>query len=534
MKSIFKNIFDDKRLFILSSVFGFFAGFSVVCGYQLEKYGNVDFYSPITYILIILSSVLGFIFFTVGLINSSRINLQKAKTLSSKKIILFYGIVVTVILIFWFPQLLGVYPGYFNYDADGQWFMYYLNSVTAHHPVIHTMVLGWILEFILNLTGSFNKAVFVFVFFQMLIIANCFSYVITYFYRKNFSKWFLTLSLAWFVAFPTVVINVLSITKDSLFGAFFTVFVTMSIELLESPEKRIKKPLFIISWCIITFLTAIMRNNAIYVMILFLPVLFYQLRKHWKKLLPPLGLLIVCYLVYTYIFCPLVTVDGISSKEFISVPAQQLMRVYHEKYSELNSTEIADYEILFNEVAREYYQPLISDNVKSNFNMEEFESNPSYYIFFYLTQGLKYPDVCINSFLHNTYGFWYPYASLILDSTGKEGYFVCHSRPPAVDDSKIPAIYNYYLLFENSSFVQGNSPIKILFLPGTYFWILMFVLANTIYTKQTEKSYMLFFVLLIWLTFLLGPVALVRYVSFLYFMTPLFFSLLSNNRKITK
>lgn len=520
-----KEIIRDKKLIILSLVMGIFMGVFISCGYPLEKYGNVYFEKSFTYILFIVSSLIGFLFSMICMKICEKCNFITGKEMKRKPVWI-YCISAMMLCLFWFPQLLGVYPGYFNYDATGQWEMYAADAVTAHHPVLHTMMLGWIVDLVMSITGSFNKGVFCFLIAQMIVVALCFAYVITWMYRKRLAKWLITLSFIWFIAFPTVIINLFSVTKDSLFSAFFVVFIVMTIELLEDTTICLKKPLFMGGWCLITFLTTIMRNNAIYVMAIFVPILLWKLRASWKKVLPMMGIVILLYGLYVGVFCPAFTVQGVSNREFISVPTQQMMRVYQEKKDELTEEEIIVYETLFDEVAIEYYLPKISDVVKARFNMDEFNSNKEKYIRFYMEQGIKYPEIYVNSFLHNTYGFWYPLASLALDIHGREGYFVCESLPPATNNSMIPPIFEYYKMFENSFLVYGTSPVIVLFAPATYFWLLCFTLVYNMWQKKKNVVWALLPVILIWFTFLLGPVALVRYVSFLFYLVPVELTLL--------
>lgn len=530
MKQFLYNIVREKRLLavsaVLSVVFGCFTSF----GWQLEMNQNVSFASGYTYLAIVVLAV----FYTIAIMllykltDKIKMPLGNGNRLKTSQI---YIISAAILFVIWFIQLLGVYPGYFNYDATGQWEMYDMEEVTAHHPVLHTLLLGVILDVVSDVTGAFNKGVFCFLTLQILIIALCFAYVITWLYRRKFPKWFLGGTILWFCFFPTVVINVLSVTKDSLFASFFVVFIVMTLELFTEPEDKLKQPVFCAGWGIMLLLTGIFRNNAIYVIVLFVPVLLWKLRKYLKKMILLCGITAVIYILYIGPFCSAFTVQGVNTKEFLSVPTQQLMRVYQERKDTLTEEEIQTYELLFDETAIAYYNPKISDVVKGHFNIMEYEDNQKKYIKFYFEQGSKHPDVFLNSFLHNTYGFWYPMARLALDVYGNEGYFVCHSNPPAVDNGGIGIIGKYYLLFEDSSLVYGDSPTVLLFAPASFLWLFLVVIGNCFRKKQWNEVWVLFPVLLLFCTYLLGPVALVRYVSFFYYMVPFEIALVCQQTK---
>lgn len=523
-----KKVFEDKRRVIISYLLGMIYSLFIVMGHQMERSGNVifsfqKFYLELIFLTFVVGTVLLVVYYFIPIIK----NRDSSKQISQKR---FYVIIGLVLFAAWLPQALGVYPGFFNYDAPGQWSMYTSGEITAHHPVLHTVFMGGIIDFIYQLTGAFNKAVFGFIMIQMLIIAGCFSYMLTWIYRKGMHIIFVGIMTAWLAFFPTVVMNVLSVTKDSLFSAFLIVFLIMNLELMEEP-KRFKKPFFMIGWIVITFLTMIMRNNAIYVMILYIPLMFWLMRKYWKNMIVWIFGVIVLYLLYVGPFYSMFVTQGISSREYLSVPVQQMMRVYKEKNHVLTQKEKDIYETLFDEVAIEYYNPKISDVVKSHFNQDEFFGNLEKYKSFYIEEGSKYFSVYVNSVIQNTYGFWYPKASLILDIYGWEGYYMCHSYPPAVDNSLLPFIGEYYSLFEDSALVSGDSASTLLFAPATFFWIFLLVLGFVILEKRKYETVVLMFVLLLWMTYLLGPVALVRYVSFLYFMVPMEMTLLQTKDK---
>lgn len=521
---------DTTRMFLCSLVLSMVYSIFSVFGYQLEKYENIDFLSGAMYIQIIILTVL----FTLIIISifkiMNRLKIGSKEYVNGAKI---YWFTVAFFLVCWLPALIGCYPGLFNYDADGQLIMYLNRQITAHHPPLHTWLMGSIIELGLNITGSIYKGVFLFCCFQLFIFACCFSYIIQYIRTKKCPCYIVIAACCWFAFFPTVVINILSITKDNFFAAFLVVFMTMTLQILEEPQKYLYNSKFMFAWAVITVLTAIMRNNAIYVIALFLPILFIILKKYWKKVLIVYIGIVFLYGLYIGVFCSLVVTEGVNSKELMSVPTQQLVRVYKEKEMELSEAEKEIYDILFDDVAIEYYNPKISDVVKSNYNTEEFDRNHKKYVQFYIEMGKKYPEIYVNSFLHNTYGFWYPKAKLILSASGQEGYFACqsHTYVGNKSPSMIPFIWDYLQLFGDSDLVYGDSITVVLFAPASFLWVALFVMAYLSWKRKKNEMIIMSVMLMIWLTFLFGPVALVRYVAFLFFVIPLEVSFLFGGKK---
>ena len=62
------------------------------------------------------------------------------------------------------------------------------------------------------------------------------------------------------------------------------------------------------------------------------------------------------------------------------------------------------------------------------------------------------------------------------------------------------------------------------FSPGFLFWTFAFCLGFLLYMRQWQRLIPMTLILLVWLTFLLGPTYLVRYVLILWFGLPVIVS----------
>lgn len=510
------NLTYRKGNVIWAAAGGLLYAVMFVFGSQLEAEGNVAFGRVGTWLQIVAWACgIGAALYLV-----LSCEYRKKKEIPKRnRVWLCFLLCALILYLVWFVQALGVYPGYFAYDAPTQWEMYQEGAVTLHHPLLHTLILGFCLETGLRIFGAVNKGVFLYTLFQMLITDISFSYLFTYLYRKGVSKRFLALTFLWFAAAPTVVINVMSATKDSMFAAFLALLCVLTLEMLERPEVFFKKWYYLCGWALSAFLTVVMRNNAVYAAAPLLAALLWVNRKYWKRCLPLIGGVAALLVLWTGPVSGVLTVEGLETQEFLSVPMQQLVRVYRNE--DLTEEEKSAIESLFPEAAINNYNPRISDMVKYFFNIEAYEENTEFYQKLWLQLGKRYPDVYLNSFLENNYGFWYPLATLTIDLFGNEAYMICRSYEPAEDHSAIPAIYEYYSQFEKGDFVVHDSATKWLFSPGTYFCIFFLVFLMSC-CKRRKESIVWGFLLLLWLTFLLGPAVLVRYVSFLYYLLPVF------------
>ena len=506
----------DKKRIVYAGVFGLMAGVSVILGYQLQTAGGVSYSKIGTWLGCLATGLVGT---GVAYLLLSVTTCYKEKGYGKLSIGWFSALCFLFLYGCWGIQLLGVYPGFFNYDAPGQWEMYAMGQVTAHHPVIHTLLISKCIHWSFDLFGKSQPGVMAYNLIQMAVTAVAFTQVFRYMYRKKVPKIIVAASLIWCGVFPTIVLSVLSVTKDSLFAPLVLSFVVSTIEMLEEQEAFFAKWYRMAFWGVTAVLMTIMRNNAVYVAIPFFVILIWAVRKHWKKYMILLAGMMLLYGIYTWPVTDALTVDGIAGKEYLSVPSQQLMRVYHTQ-EDLDAQQKEVIEELFEEEALLVYVPKIADVAKGNLRMDLLDTNKAEYLKFWAELGLEYPSEYADAFLVGNYGFWYPWATLAMYADGTEGYWVSKSYNPVWNESKIYPVMQYYTLFGYNEIVCENPFTMWIFAPATYFWITMAMFAVLLYRKRQE-AVVFGFVLAVWLTFLLGPVALVRYVGFLYYLLPL-------------
>ncbi len=516
-----KKMKIEKRKAIITGILGVQMGFSLVFGYQLQTAGSVSYDKIQMWLLSFVASV---VFTVIGYLLLSVKFDYKAKGFGKLSIGWFSVLCFVGLYACWGVQLLGVYPGFFNYDAPGQWEMYAMGQVTAHHPVIHTLLISKCIHLSFDLFGKSQPGVFAYELIQLFVTALAFTQVFRYMYKKKTPIAVIIVSFLWCAVFPTVVLSALSVTKDSFFAPFLLMFVVSTVEVLEKPEEFFSKWYKMAGWGMVAILMTIMRNNAVYVAIPFFFFLIWVFRKYWKKYLILLTCMMLLYGLYTGPFTTYNTVDGIAGKEYLSVPCQQIMRVYHTA-ADLEVEDKEAIEALFEAEALILYVPKIADVAKGNLKIDVFDANKTDCLKLWAELGAEHPEMYADAFLLGNYGFWYPWATLAMYSDGTEGYWVSKSYNPVWCESKIYPIEQYYTLFGYNEIVCENPLTMWIFAPATYFWVTMFAFAVLLY-KRRKEAMVFAFVLLVWLTFLLGPVALVRYVAFLYYLVPFVLALL--------
>ncbi len=519
----------NKRRFICSAVAGSIIAICLICGFCIENWKAVPYTDIRLYLtffvgILLMSGVVYVLF--VMLDGKQREHITDRKYTFRQKILRIAGY-AGVILAGWMPSFLGVYPGWFNYDAPWQLSMFQNNAISAHHPVLHTVIMGWILEFMADINGTYNKGIALYLLLQMCVLALCFGYVVYFMGKKGIGRIGRGVSLIWFILFPPIVLHAMSTTKDTLFTGFLVVLVIFTYELLENPTEFLKRKCKVAGWVLLVFMCIVFRQNTLYVFcIMAIPVLVI-LRKYWKAITGMFAGVIVLYLLYVGPFYTLLNVQSGSKAEFLSVPCQQMVRVYLEEKDNLSQEEVHEIEYYFSQQAFELYRPKIADYTKGNLDMERLGAEGSRFWKLYGSLFMKYPAMYVDAFFLNNYGFWYPDATVDIYIDGVSYYFASEHVPPSVQNSKIPFLLRYYKSFYTDFPVQDAGLLTWVLSMATYFYILLITTIYLIYQKRKAGVVTCLIILLIWLTYLLGPVALTRYVLFLFVLPPIEYILIS-------
>lgn len=511
----------SKRRAVIIIMTGFLLTMMTVFGYQIEHYSELFFN------ISVLAAVF-FLFITISIILIGIYKVFDKATItqnsgSANKEWKVYVITCVCLLAVYAIQFLGVYPGLFVFDASWQYWMYIDGVISEHHPVFHTVLLGFIVDTVFQNSGAINHGAAAYIVFQIIICVVCISYFIMFIYRKWKRKSGLVLMIVFFGIYPPIVLQVMSATKDTFFFAFILLLIALTIELAENVDEFFKKRLKVLSWILSTVLVIILRNNCIYAIPFFVLAIFCVVRK--KKLLigAMLGGVFVLFMLYRlFIVSAFVTVE-VDGREMYSVPSQQLMRIYNSDEADISEDERKVIDKLFVKDEKENYHPKIADLAKGNLDMVYYRENSSLVNRTYLNLVMKNFKMSVESFLENTCGFWYPGCELTMYKDGKNGYWVVGCYDPVISNPKIQFIFDFYKLFEDSEFVTKNPITSLLFSPGTFFYFFVIMFAYAI--DRGKKMYipMFVFMLALWLTYLLGPVALVRYIMYFYAIIPLYF-----------
>ncbi|MDE7177704.1 MAG: hypothetical protein K2O59_07775 [Lachnospiraceae bacterium] len=440
------------------------------------------------------------------------------------------------LLLCWLPVFLAVYPGFFVYDAQDEYIQVATRTFSTHHPLVHVLLLGGMICGVHKLTGSYNLGIACYVDFQMILVAGGFTFLFSYLRKKGSSRILRLISLLWLGLFPTVVMFTLCSAKDALFTLALLLLLLCLLELgMEETffESKGWRFLFVTSGMAMMLL----RNNGFYAFLVMIPLLLIMKKDHRKQLL----FLSVCAVAG----CLLINgglkmvlhADDSEYQEILTVPIQQLARTYRYAPEVFSGQDLEILHEVLDEEALSHYTPRLSDPVKYRFNNEAFAGNKGRYAALWLRIGMKKPLIYLNAWWMTSYGFWYPNTVInvyggntVFTFTYRDNsYFGYEVEQPGVRESKIPWLDEVYRKLSLEVWKEKIPVISWLFSPGAMFWLYALLFARLLNNRRYEIMYPFLPIFLIWLTVLLGPTYLPRYVLFFWYALPLFLAIAQMN-----
>lgn len=577
----------DRRGWLIAGVLSFLFTTAMLFGVRLDAVGNVDFKDWHLWValpvLTCLFTILVRKFWNfLGGIEERKSRLAEHIKLpvTPVRAVKYVDVLMFVFLLLcWLPVFLAVYPGFFVYDAQEEWLQVASRNFTTHHPLAHVLLLGGIICAVHKVTDSYNLGIACYMVVQMLVVSGCFTYLLIFMRRKKVAKGLRIVSLLYFALFPVIVMFTLCSAKDTIFTSALLMLILSLIELGDDSEG------FFASWKKMTFFVLsalammLFRKNGVYAFTVMAVILLFYinwrfygsdasigdlfLRRYRQReghgdsqeterisqgdvskrrdkkpyLWKMVRLLVVIFAFYYFVNGMMIVVlhaQNEENQEILTVPIQQLARTYKFNKEIFDAEDIAALHEVLPEEALVLYNPKLSDPVKVHFQNDVYAADKSRYAKLWLKIGLRKPLSYLNAWLMNSYGFWYPDTIIDVYSGNTvftftyedSSYFGYEVEEPGYRDSKIPWLDQAYrkLSLEIS---QEKVPIySMLYSPGGIFWGIAFVFAYMLYRKKYHIVVPYLMVLLVWLTVILGPTYLPRYVLIFWFGLPLFAAML--------
>ncbi len=415
----------------------------------------------------------------------------------------------------WVPVLLASWPGIFSYDSGMQLVSFMDGEITGHHPILHTCLLGGCMKIGKLLFGSNYGGAALYSLVQMLVMSGLYAYVCLYLKERCAPRWLQIGTFVFFAVHPVNSLMALCATKDSIFGALFAAFLVRLLKMEEDREGFFGSVRQQIYFCLHAFLVFAFRNNGFHTFLLCTPFFLLLFRKYWKRM----GILcLICLMLWPLYTGPVYRMLGIPKsdpREMYSVVMQSAARVYNLDYLGLTEEEKEGFLSIISEYGMESYLSRFADPVKSQFKGEKFAENPGPFLKAWVSAGMRHKKIYIDSFLANTFGYWYPGNSLVKTNDGTDYFeYCCKYIREDVDVEMrpvLPALSEFYQRIGNEASFQHVPVVSATFNLGTYTWLLLFALMFLLYRRQYGGLTALLPLLMYFFTSLLGPIVKMRY-----------------------
>ncbi len=445
-------------------------------------------------------------------------------------------------------SILAVYPGFFVYDAAEELAMVETRSFTTHHPLLHVLALGGTILGVHKVTGSYNLGIFCYLLLQMAVMDAVFVCLVremgvpSHAGRMSGQRRF---GIVWLAFCPVITMFVLCSCKDGLFAAALLMLVLCLKRIFGGDVNRKNA-----AGCMTSAtLMMLLRNNGVYAYAVFLVLagaaLFVKrlkCRGHWsfRRVCGRILILVLPLLLYKGVSLCLSSAlhaDSSESQEILTVPIMQLARVWVSDPDSFTAEEVSLMRELMAPVNGEeengrlgwdYYNPVLSDQVKLRFRSDVYRADSGGFWRLWLTKGREHPLSYLNAWLMTSYGFWAPgtvidcykgntvYTFTYEDSS----YFGYETELPGIRKSKLPVLDAWYRFLSLDASAQRMPVLSWILSPGVM--ALLFAFFGIYLLRRRQGGTLLAWLplLLVWLTVLLGPCALPRYVVYLWIGLP--------------
>lgn len=460
-----------------------------------------------------------------------------------------FFLIMLILILCWIPYFVIFFPGMSNGDSYYQLFQGYgWVPLRDDHPFLHTMLNGKLIKLGEYVLGNINSGISFSTIFEIMLCSSIFSYTITYMANKKVSTKLCLFTLLFYSLHPVIAIYSMSLWKDIYMAVFLLLYSIILYEINLNPNEFFSKKKNLSFFCLVLFLILISKGTGILFLIMTFPFVLISTKKHWKSIILVFSASIFIFLSITLPLKSILNVGPIQAYDIFSVPVQQIARSSMNNKESLTEEEKEFISEFFsNQDISALYDSRLSDNVKQTLDLEKLSTNKVLFFKQWLKLGLKHPKSYIESFLANSYGYWYPFNErwvINLDSyivLAQNDYKILGKSPsdPNIANYRIPSwqlksrnIINYE--FNNKNGIMRSFPL-LSWIPniGFYFWIAFITFIYCLYHRKKELLLPFSLALAIFITCITSPVyAELRYGYSIMLMTPLIISM-SLQKKLT-
>ncbi|MBR6771112.1 MAG: hypothetical protein IKM28_07750 [Lachnospiraceae bacterium] len=365
---------------------------------------------------------------------------------------------------------------------------------------------------------------------QMLALTAVFTCVLYYMVKRQVHKGLVIGTFVMYAFCPSIVLFSFITTKDILFGAFVLLMVLLLMELCRDTEEFFEGRVWMVCFILTGLAACLFRNNMIYVVLLTAAVVVPVFRSYWRYT----GIMFLSIILgYWIITGPIYWLLGVQpgyAREMLSVPLSQLANVYQEEKEDLDAE---DRELMLKYIPDiEKYERQFADPIKLTFHEEEYKKKKGEFWSLWWKYLKQEPRLYAEAFLVLNAPLWYmesdtvdPYISL--------GLFSRHYTFEYKD--ALPTVRKLYTAVAEYDKAEKGllrwPIIRQFFSVALPVWVLLAAGCTLGAEGRWKRMIPLLPLLLLWMTYLLGPVSNFRYMFPIIISYPLILMLVLDKEK---
>ena len=432
-----------------------------------------------------------------------------------------------LLLICWLPVWLAFWPGIFAADSVTQFYQYYNNDFSAHHPLLHTLLLGFCVMTGIDLDpeGYSALGVALYAVVQMVLLAAMLAWALRWLGRRRAPLWSRVCVTLLFALFPLYSVFSFSCQKDILFSGLALLFLLEMVDVWQDGFRALRSPWRVARLTLITVLMLLLRNNGIYALALLLPFAVAWAKGARVRLA---ALLLACMALSLGANAGLkarLEAADIDKVEMLSIPMQQLARTLQQNPDALPDEEARELiETLYPDGFAEYYSPVLADPVKWASDYDAVEENMGEFLSLWARMLPSNLKPYMESFLIQNLPYLLPGSEMIYYLDTESRVSEMEETFPLVEQSRIPALKELYRQYDKTLTLLGLPGVRLLSDAAFQIWLAMAGLALAFYRRQKGFMTAFAFLLALWFTCLIGPVAILRYLLAAFYGVPVLLS----------
>lgn len=409
------------------------------------------------------------------------------------------------------PMFLFQYPGSFMYDTQRQVFQVATGGYDALQPLLHTLLLGMCLS-AYNILQSLERCAALYSLIQMVLMAGCFALTCASLSRSC-SRRTARAATAFFCLYPAHMAFASNCTKDGLFSAFFALFTAYCLEAVRTPGMRRRRYVLLV---LSGVLSCLMRNNMIYAMAAWLIFLLIGHKRLGHLAICALLVIVSSFGANKGLIAATGAVNG-SVGEMLCVPMQQVARAYRYANACFTQEDQETLDVLFDRQGYMAYDPTLADPVKLWLNVDKLKADPMRALRLWISVGKQCPGVYLDAFLNTALPFLYPYREYSVSApyieTGMQNgvLTVPYGQEPIQQPHRFEGIRNWLKAHIFETGADEIPVVRWLFNSGVIIWLMLFCVLRAAYAGDWAEFGVFLLAVMLWSTYLLGPIMQGRY-----------------------